>query len=241
MTMPVFPTRKLALFALLSLADLALTRYLLETRGLAVSESNPLAAWWLERFGWLGLTGFKLAMMALAAGLGLMVYRRRPVAGHRVLGFGCAAVAAVVLYSGCLCAAVTRQPNDVSPGAEPALLAESDHLDAQLRRSREYRAALNDVVRDLRARKCNLEEAVASLTATELARDPRWLSSFPVAGPSRGPAECVALSVLNHLEGEADAPLADDLRAEFFALYGRPAPTPTDPCPVNAPAAANSQ
>ena len=94
--------RKLVLFATLSLADLALTRFLLERAGGSAYESNPVAAWWLSSFGWPGLAGFKLAVILLAAALAVIVSRRRPRAGGRVLAFGCSALLAVVLYSGAL-------------------------------------------------------------------------------------------------------------------------------------------
>ena len=47
------------LFIALSGADLFLTWRLLSSRGSAVYESNPVAAWFLGRFGWMGLTAFK--------------------------------------------------------------------------------------------------------------------------------------------------------------------------------------
>jgi hypothetical protein len=94
--------RKLALFAALCLADLALTWHLLHRPGAGAYESNPVAAWWLARFGWAGLAGFKLSLVLLVAALSLVVSRRRPRAAGRVLAFGCSALLAVVLYSGLL-------------------------------------------------------------------------------------------------------------------------------------------
>jgi hypothetical protein len=94
--------RKLALFAALSLADLALTWHLLQNPGSGAYESNPVAAWWLAHFGWAGLAGFKGGAVLLAATLSLVVSRHRPRAAGWVLAFGCSALLAVVLYSGLL-------------------------------------------------------------------------------------------------------------------------------------------
>jgi hypothetical protein len=109
--------RKLLFFAALSLADLSLTCLLLQGGGGRAYESNPVAAWWLSRFGWAGLAAFKLTLTVLVASLALAVSRRRPHAGGRVLAFGCSALLAVVLYSACL---VSRVAAD----------AESDRVEA---------------------------------------------------------------------------------------------------------------
>src|SRR5262249_52784909 len=124
-TTDVFPLRKLVLFALLSLTDFGLTWYLLRAGGGEVYESNPVAAWWLGRYGGLGLAGFKAATMALAAGLGVLIALRRPVTGHRVLGFACVALAAVVLYSAYLCDDLRRRPAGLDAG-EAARIQESE-------------------------------------------------------------------------------------------------------------------
>ena len=51
--------RKQLLFILLSLVDLALTWWLLAHSYGQVYEANPVARWWLMRYGAAGLAGFK--------------------------------------------------------------------------------------------------------------------------------------------------------------------------------------
>ncbi|SRR5579885_1642308 len=231
MTPPRFPTRKLALFLGLSLADLALTWHLLSTSGPAVRESNPVAAWWLEHFGWAGLAGFKAAMTALTAGIGAFLFLRRPPVAHRLLSFACAAVAVAVLYSGYLCDAVRRRPFGLEAAEVTPLMSESDRLDTALRRSAAHREVLRRAAQDLRERRCTLEEAVARLAETEVSRDPRWLETVRLYYPDRGDAELLALCLLNQLTEQTpeERRLRDDLRAEFRALYGRPAPPAAEP------------
>ncbi len=232
----LFPVRKLLLFALLSLSDFGLTCYLLRASGGAVYESNPVAAWCLGRFGWLGLATFKAATMALGAGLGVLVFLRRPRTGDRVLTFGCAALAAVVLYSGYLCDAVRRRPAGLDP-AEAARLEEvTQSLDEAMQRGWSYREVLQGVLGDLRDRRCTLEQAVARLAATEQARDGRWLRHFQVYYPGRSQCECLALSLIRHFEASPDTPTArqvrHDLQAQFRALYGRDLPFDLDGPPA---------
>jgi hypothetical protein len=85
-------------FALLSVADFYLTWALISSDDRVV-ESNPIAAWWLDSYGWGGMAGFKLAMFALIGGLAAVVAARRPRLCELVLVFACGAQAAVVLTS----------------------------------------------------------------------------------------------------------------------------------------------
>src|SRR5437588_12828510 len=61
-----FRSWKLYLFAVLSAADFVMTWWLLRHGDGVVYESNPVANWWLGRFGWTGLAGFKGAVALLA-------------------------------------------------------------------------------------------------------------------------------------------------------------------------------
>src|SRR5262245_36528876 len=103
---------KQLLFILLSLADLALTGWLLGRPGAEVYEANPVARWWLAHYGWPGFAGFKAAVVGLVIALSAVIARSRPRAAGRVLGLGCAGLAAVVLYSAALCPAAARSPQE---------------------------------------------------------------------------------------------------------------------------------
>jgi hypothetical protein len=107
---------KQSLFTLLSLADLALTWWLVKQSAGHVYEANPLAHWCLARAGWAGLACFKAAIVLLVLTLVGLIVRRSPATADRLLNFACAAVALVVLYSTFLCG-TTRA------FAEQALLA----------------------------------------------------------------------------------------------------------------------
>jgi hypothetical protein len=90
---------KLALFFSLSVADLVLTWWLIVQTGNEIYESNPVAAWWLTRYGWAGLAIFKALAVLMVTALAVLISLSQPRVGGRVLGFGCAAVGAVVCYS----------------------------------------------------------------------------------------------------------------------------------------------
>jgi len=95
----LLPWRRIVLFAMLSIADLALTRVLFHRAGGAVYEGNPVAAAWLENHGWAGLALFKGLCVALVLTTALVIWLRRPQIGADVLTFACAVTAATDLYS----------------------------------------------------------------------------------------------------------------------------------------------
>jgi hypothetical protein len=111
--------RKIALFVVLSMTDLYLTwRLLVDSHG-KVYESNPVANWWLTSFGWPGLVCYKLFLVCFIVSVVLLISRFRPHSGGRFLGFACAVLTAVVLYSGSLAWA---QANGTGPFEEERLL-----------------------------------------------------------------------------------------------------------------------
>jgi Domain of unknown function (DUF5658) len=104
------PVGKLVLFVCLSLADLVLTWHLLTNGEGDVYEGNPVARWWLERYGWVGLTFFKLGLMLFIVGVMVVVARHRPQAAGWLLVISCGILAAVVAYSGLLTAGLAVAP-----------------------------------------------------------------------------------------------------------------------------------
>src|SRR5437763_16141838 len=90
---------KLALFVLLSAADFGATWLLLRAGDGAVCESNPVACWWLDQHGWVGLATFKALTVLLAGTLVVAISRWRPATGEHLLSFGCATLVGVVVYS----------------------------------------------------------------------------------------------------------------------------------------------
>src|SRR5262249_38923004 len=98
------------LFVLLSVADLALTWWLLAHSRGQVYEANPVARWWLQQQGWLGLALFKVGVVFLVVGLVVVIARSQPRTAGCVLGLGCVVLALVVLHSTALCRTVLRSP-----------------------------------------------------------------------------------------------------------------------------------
>src|SRR5262245_39400187 len=157
------------LFVALGLADLLATSYLLGAAPGQFYESNPVARWWLDRWGWAGLASFKAATVLLAlAAVGAVARRRRRVAGC-ILGFACGVTALVVVYSCGLALAGRRLPDD------RAQAERGRRLEEQLRSLREYGYVLVRLGEDLRTGRRSLEEAAACLARTEHGQDPAWL------------------------------------------------------------------
>jgi hypothetical protein len=86
-------------YLFLGLADLFLTWLLIQQGDGRMIESNPVAAWWLQKHGWAGMAFFKLGSVLAIGGLLGVIGLYRPRTSERLLVFGCGAQSAVVLYS----------------------------------------------------------------------------------------------------------------------------------------------
>lgn len=182
MTGSAIPVRAFCAFALLSTADFALTWHLLGRGEAACYEANPVANWWLLRFGWAGLAAFKAATVLVAGLLTIMVARRRPVAAQRLLIFGCAVVGAVVMYSGAL--ASSSRLNGRTDSAELTSSGEKDQqLDNDLARNRHFREVLNHVGAEVLAGRMTLSEASDHLEKTSLAKNRHWNEALELSYP----------------------------------------------------------
>jgi hypothetical protein len=109
----------LSLYALLSVADWALTYALLRAHPGAV-ESNPVAAAFLEQHGWGGLALFKFAVVLVFTAAVVMILRRRPAVAAGVVGFGCAALLWVTTYSHGLLAQAHREAAEQAAAEWPS-------------------------------------------------------------------------------------------------------------------------
>jgi hypothetical protein len=94
-----FPWTPFMLYLVLSLVDLVLTWMLVQFSDGQVYEGNPLAGAWLSQFGWPGLVAFKLLALLMVSSVTVLIVRRRPLTGTRVLAFACLVMVGVVLYS----------------------------------------------------------------------------------------------------------------------------------------------
>jgi hypothetical protein len=227
------PRGKQLLFALLSVADLALTWWLLDRPDGPAYEGNPVARWWLLNHGWLGLAAFKAAVVLLVLLLATAVARWRPRAAGRLLTFGCATLALVVLYSASLSRVVARQEREVA-----ACRARSWALDREVRRGADYRAALAGLGEDLCAGRCTLRQAAQRAAATERGQDPAWRRALAARYPGRDTQECFAANVIGHVLwsrlADPQGVLARKLEREFRRTYGCVSP-PAWRSPPSAP------
>ncbi|MCI0465299.1 MAG: DUF5658 family protein [Gemmataceae bacterium] len=224
---------KLSLFAVLSGADLFLTWRLLEHGDGWLYESNPVAAWWLAHFGWLGLTAFKTAGVLLVVGLVMVISRSQPRTGGWVLGFACSVPALVVLYSTALAGLLDRHPDFLQREVLQGALEKNRLLEERLQQVQEYQALLRRLSEDLRAQRCTLPEAVEQLGCSANGRNPVWLSGLRRHYPGYSDEECLAANFVVHavaaLRDNPDA--ARRLGEAYVAAYGRTAPCslPTTP------------
>lgn len=86
-----------ALFLLVCALDLFMT-YVLIRRG-GFRESNPVANWFLMRWGFPGMIGFKFATAAVVTVIAQVVAESRLRTARWLLWFGTLIVACVVVYS----------------------------------------------------------------------------------------------------------------------------------------------
>jgi hypothetical protein len=107
------PAVRLTLFAVLSLADLILTRLLLDSSHGLVYESNPIAHAWLISYGWVGLAFFKIALMLVVDAVAVFLYFSRPAAARQILNFACVSVGVVVVYSWVLVGRTDHHPTEL--------------------------------------------------------------------------------------------------------------------------------
>jgi len=183
-------------FAALGLADLGLTCYLLAASGGFVYESNPLAGWWLDHWGWAGLVAFKLGLLAVAIGAVAAIARYRPRAALHVLSFSCLATLAVVLYSCTLFRSIPWYAGTFPLYDDATLTVQGRSLDERLEHIKAYRTVLDRASEDFLAGRCTLDEAVARLAATERERDPNWRAMQRESYPGYSDAQRLATSVL---------------------------------------------
>jgi hypothetical protein len=216
--------RRLAWFAVLSVLDFLMTWVLLQRQGDEVFESNPIADWWLQRYGWVGLAIFKALCVFLAAGLFLVVVRYRPRTGVGALNCACAAVMLVVVYSCCLYW-LTK------PDSEWAAANEMAHrLDDQVQECRHRQEVLLRLSHDLVDKRRTLTDAVEALSEAHLDEDPimrRALSTQYADRPAeQGLALYLARLAVDLVAGDRRAAgrVAKQLEKEFRSSYQAPSP-----------------
>jgi hypothetical protein len=90
------------LFVVLSALDLIFTLSLIDVCQMNI-EGNPIASFFYETFGWIGMTFFKINMIAIAGTIAIYIHhKKRQVYAFTVIGFGCISTLVPVCYSLCL-------------------------------------------------------------------------------------------------------------------------------------------
>jgi hypothetical protein len=221
----LLPRRKLSLFVALALTDLALTWLLLKQAGGGAYEWNPLASWWLARFGWGGLALFKLGIVGMIGLVSWIVSRHRPRVADRLLTFACAAHLAVIIYSSLL---VPRVMAQASQTAQAQALEQELHF--QSRQFQDFRRLLDQLGKDLVCRRRSLAEAVTLLSSTEWVQRPQWQRCMALRYPTFAKKELLAALLIGQAVVSAEASpngqtdLYPRLEAEFRCCFGRPSP-----------------
>lgn len=211
---------KAILFVVLSLCDLALTWWLLERSGRAISEGNPVALWWLSRYGWLGLAGFKTAVVFVVVLSTGIIARQRPRAACHLLTFACAVLAAVVIH-GAVLGQTAPTPCDLSAEVNRDL----EDMNVQTQRlaadARVYNEFLENMVDRVAAGELTLAQAIERLMQWDKNRHPRWQQAVMSIFRSQSMEEALARQVLSFVKASGVASSVEyNLRLECEALFG---------------------
>jgi hypothetical protein len=92
-------------FLLMNVLDMALTYIVLNSQRredgwiITGDEGNQVARYFLDRWGFKGLFGFKLASAALVCGIAYVIAFKNVATSRRLLAFGTIVLASVVIYS----------------------------------------------------------------------------------------------------------------------------------------------
>jgi hypothetical protein len=209
----------------LSLTDLLLTAWLLTRPEQVVYEANPVASGVLQLWGWPGVIALKLGSVLLACGVGVFLFRYRPRAGVGLFTFGCAITGAVVVYSGCLAAALDNDRAEVQ-----RLLEEGEVIDLKFAQMLDYEKCLGQIGDELLAGQGSLAEGIGRLAATPLGRKPSWGNSLRVSYGIDSEMECYAISIVRTVEcqlaarGLGHCAATRRLADEYRALFGHSMP-----------------
>jgi hypothetical protein len=226
--------RKQLLFILLSLTDLMLTLWLLGHSDGQVYEANPVAQWWLMRYGAAGLACFKAVAVLLVLVLVAIIAHFRPGAAGRALGFGCAILMLVVLYSVAMSWTGVLSPQERAALVEQKTEQETDEINSQTRtemgQKERLRARLAAVDQDLLDGQCTLHKAANRMAAWAQRSYPPWLQTLAILHPDLPTVERVACCLICRAvtaeaarsEPAAARRVALRLEREFQDTYGHP-------------------
>jgi Domain of unknown function (DUF5658) len=219
-----FPTWKLILFAALSVCDFVITYLLISRSQGQVYESNPVADQWLQQGGWIGLAGFKAAIVLGVSVIAVYLYYRRPRIAHDLLAIACGALVVAVL-TGTSIAVTNAEPNGEDGDDSMPRLVVRGHGQVAPKEASDYVIELEGCSYALAANRTDLTRAVAELKRTNRGSDPKWLESLRQAYPNMDERTLFACDLLQHtigmrIRGPRVRELAERLEREFVAVYG---------------------
>ena len=87
------------ILVVVSALDVIMTYYLLNRDEGGFTESNPIAKYFLDRWGMAGMAYFKASMTLLVCTITQIVARKNSVLAQQVLGLATLIIVAVVIYS----------------------------------------------------------------------------------------------------------------------------------------------
>jgi hypothetical protein len=219
------PSCKILAFTFLSVVDLGLTLQLLSAGNGTVYESNPLAHWFLTRYGWAGLAVFKAALVAVVLFLSVAISLSHPRAARTVLSFACVALVPVVIYSSALASCLKLCPREAENQLVAQIWSRDSALTAEIDQTRDYAVLMTRLTNDLAAGRCSLAEGVQALQALDRAHDPRWLVLLHKLFPGKSDEACLAGNLVtavlsDHDQGPEARARALRLAADLPATYG---------------------
>jgi hypothetical protein len=221
-------TPKMVLFVSLSVLDLLLTWGLLNLGEGQVYESNPIANWWLSRWGWLGLTAFKAVAVLTVGMLAGVISWYRPRLAEFVLSFGCFASVLVVTYSGgVLVGMMSLTPDRLGTGSVRLVEESNRQLDRELASGWDFKMLRQRVSDDLLHERCTLPEAVRILSEAERFQFPRWVQTLRRKYPGLSDEECIAANLLEYTMAsvkhrDSAATISRRLETAYGATYQTP-------------------
>ncbi len=224
---------RLLFFLLLSATDVSLTWYLLHCCDGKVYESNPIARWILEAYGWSGMVALKAVTVLVTAGIALYLAPRRPQWSEGTLGIGCLILMGVVGYSGYLAGVVhfKLDPDLATLDQETERHQWIQHTSQVLQSFRQERDRLAEkLVRE----EITLPEAAVELSRTEQLQESNFLTGLQCSYGRRSAPEymaiCLVECTLEHVEEDLAAVrhLATHLVDQFRAAYFRDPPWSPD-------------
>lgn len=170
----------IGLFLALSVADFMLTWLLLNRSSGIAYESNPIAAWFLDNSGWIGLAMFKALIVLFVIVAAIRLEQRRPRSAGSVLAFGCASLVAVVGYSAVLLQEVHSPETIASLEILERSEATSRELDSHHQRNKRYQEFVYNLYQAVADGSMTLPIAARNWLNHDIDLEPRWLTGLKI-------------------------------------------------------------